>query len=56
MDKNEPKKGLGLNYEGSNDIVMMHDHPFTDRELSNKVFYAIIDKLDDKDFEKVLPG
>ncbi len=56
FERDEPGKGLGLNYEGSNDILMMHDHPFSDRELSNKAFYAIIDRLDEKNIEVVLPG
>ena len=55
MDNQNPEKGLGLNYEKSRDIIMMHDHPFTDRKLSNKAFYSIIKKLKEKGIKLILP-
>ncbi len=55
MEEDVPEGCRGLNYPDSNEIVMMHDNPFTNRELSNKIFFTIIERLIEKGMVFKLP-
>lgn len=46
MDKDNPEKGLGLNYRESNDIVMMHDHYHI-----KHTFLPLLEKIEQKNIE-----
>lgn len=56
MDEDKPEGCRGLNYPHSNEIIMIHDFPFTDRKLANKIFYRAIEKLLTKDMKFELPA
>lgn len=55
MDEDVPEGRRGLNYPDSNEIIMIHDYPFTDRELANKIFFRAIAKLLAKGIRFELP-
>jgi len=50
MDEDFPEKGRGLNFTGSNDIILIHDLPETAH-----LFEPIIEKLLDKGLKFELP-
>ena len=50
IDEDEPKNGKGLNYDGSEEIILTHDH-----ENTAKYFKTIVDKLLEKDLKFKLP-
>ncbi|MBU3905257.1 MAG: polysaccharide deacetylase family protein [Nanoarchaeota archaeon] len=55
IEEDVPEECRGLNYPDSNEIIMMHDNAFTNRELSNKIFFAIIERLIEKGITFKLP-
>ena len=50
MDENYPEQGRGLNFAGSNEIILIHDHFET-----TKIFIPIIKKLITKGIKFDLP-
>jgi len=50
MEENVPEGGRGLNFQGSNEIILLHDHIRT-----TKLFFKIMDKLIGKKLTFRLP-
>lgn len=50
MDEDSPEKGLGLNFQGSNEIVLIHDH-----ENTPDLFITITEKLMTKNIKFQMP-
>lgn len=56
IDEDVPEGRRGLNYPDSNEIIMIHDFPFSDRKLANKIFFQTIEKLLTKALRFELPA